>query len=430
MATVVFVHGTGVRKDSYDASFKLVAGALSASDVQVEPCFWGGELGAKLFLGGASVPDFDRTRAIEAESASEQDFDVALWAMLYDNPAAELQLLALRYTSEAEFVPGSLGAGEELAQRFRDLDIDRPALPADQAEELRKLLAEAELGAEVTAAQARLLEAPSFAEAIARAKEPLGEYRYALARALFAAALVNAWDHGTLPDGMVMLDGAARDRLVELVAGALGDAERAWGEWIKEYAGRLVASAGTRWFARRRGRLSEAAAPFGADVLAYQGRPAPIRSYIRHTLQTASAAAKLRGGDGGLLVLAHSLGGIACVDMLIEEAHPAVRALITVGSQAPLLYELDALTSQPLPRGTDGRPTGKAGTLPCHFPRWLNIYDPRDFLGYRAEPVFGADRVRDVVVDNRQPFPASHGAYWKNKAVWAAVAELLREVSE
>ncbi len=428
MATVVFVHGTGVRKDSFDASFKLVAGALSASDVHVEPCFWGGELGAKLFLGGASVPDFDRTRAIEAESASEPDFDVALWAMLYDNPAAELQLLALRYSGEAESAPGSLGAGEELAQRFRDLDIDKPALPADQAEELRKLLVEAELGAEMATAQARLLETPSFAEAIASANEPLGEYRFALARALFATALVAAWDEGTLPDGMVMLDGAARDRLVELVANALGDAERAWGDWIKERAGRLVANAGTRWFAKRRGRLSETAAPFGADVLAYQGRPAPIRACIRRTLHTASAAAKLRGDDGGLVVLAHSLGGIACVDMLIEEPHPAVRALITVGTQATMLYELDALTTLPLPRDTDGQRTGKAGTLPDHFPRWLNIYDPRDFLGYRAEPVFGIDRVRDVVVDNRQPFPASHGAYWKNKAVWAAVTKLLSEV--
>ena len=129
------------------------------------------------------------------------------------------------------------------------------------------------------------------------------------------------------------------------------------------------------------------------------------------------------------MLLAHSLGGIACVDALIEAAHPAVTALITVGSQAPLLHELDALGSLPLPRDAAGRPTGKAGTLPAHFPRWLNIYDRQDFLSYCAEPVFGASRVRDLMVDNQQPFPASHSAYWSNAAVWTPIRALLNEMS-
>ena len=430
MKTIVFVHGTGVRKESYDASMKLVAGALSSTEIAIEPCFWGGECGATLFLGGASVPGFDRTRAIGSEPASENVYDVALWAMLYDDPVAELQLLALRDAGQQDFRPGGPSAGEEIVQRLTDFDAVSPALPGNQADALRELIAAAAIDRHIGVAQTRLLETPFLGGALGQAREPLGEYRQTLARALVATALAIAWGEGALPHGTVLLDGPARDRLVALIAAALGDAERSLASWVQEFAGRLVMGAGTRWFERQRGSLSQKIAPFGADVIAYQARPKPIRGYIRRTLNEVSAAAQARGRSGALVLLAHSLGGIACVDALIEAAHPAVMALITVGSQAPLLYELDALTSLSLPHDDNGRPTGKPGALPEHFPRWLNIYDPRDFLSYRAEPVFGASCVRDLVVDNRQPFPAAHSAYWSNAAVWKAVRSLLDEVSQ
>jgi pimeloyl-ACP methyl ester carboxylesterase len=112
-------------------------------------------------------------------------------------------------------------------------------------------------------------------------------------------------------------------------------------------------------------------------------------------------------------LLAHSLGGIACVDALIEEAIPGVERLVTVGSQAPFFYEIDALSALPY-----GKP------LPDQFPAWLNIYDSRDFLSYIAAGVF-PDRVTDKRVDNRQPFPLVHSAYWCNAAVWQHIREFL-----
>jgi hypothetical protein len=77
-------------------------------------------------------------------------------------------------------------------------------------------------------------------------------------------------------------------------------------------------------------------------------------------------------------VFAHELGGIACVDLLAMRPLPQVKGLVTVGSQAPYLHEIGAL------RGI------RPGTtmLPPHFPRWLNVYDPYDFLSYVAEGVF------------------------------------------
>ena len=114
-------------------------------------------------------------------------------------------------------------------------------------------------------------------------------------------------------------------------------------------------------------------------------------------------------------VLAHSLGGVACVDLLaMEDLDGRVDQLITVGSQAPFFYECGALASVEHPK-----------TLPGHFPRrWLNIYDPWDLLAYRAAKVF-PQHASDVEVSNGQPFPFAHSAYWSNSKVWDAIGTWL-----
>jgi hypothetical protein len=99
--------------------------------------------------------------------------------------------------------------------------------------------------------------------------------------------------------------------------------------------------------------------------------------------------------------------------LLVAEALD-VKLLVTVGSQAPFLYEINALQSLPF---------GHA--LPSHFPRWLNIYDLRDFLSYKGSTIFPG-KVKDVKVDNKEPFHWSHSAYWTNDHVWNAIAEELR----
>jgi hypothetical protein len=95
------------------------------------------------------------------------------------------------------------------------------------------------------------------------------------------------------------------------------------------------------------------------------------------------------------------------------QALPQVRLLVTVGSQAPFLYEIDALPSLRY-----GQP------LPAHFPSWLNVYDLNDLLSYAAQGVFG-DRAIDLELDSRQPFPASHSAYWDSRTMWEAIATRL-----
>jgi len=150
--------------------------------------------------------------------------------------------------------------------------------------------------------------------------------------------------------------------------------------------------------------LSDVTCPVAGDILLYQSRGAAIRRFIRDQITAV---------QGPVVLLAHSLGGIACVDLLVLEPLPTVKGLVTVGSQAPLLYELDCLTSRRF-----GEP------LPDHFPPWLNLYDRHDFLSYIGAEVF-PDQVTDVEVTSGQPFPVAHSAYWSNPAVWSAIAEFL-----
>ena len=157
-----------------------------------------------------------------------------------------------------------------------------------------------------------------------------------------------------------------------------------------------------------RGRLTDAAVPAAGDILLYQAKGQPIRDFIRHRVESVKPP---------VVLLAHSLGGIACVDLLVREELPRVSTLVTVGSQAAFLYELNALESLAF-----GEP------LPYTFVRrWVNIYDARDFLSYRAAKVFpvtcgGGPEVVDHRVDNSLPFPNAHSGYWDNTDTWDIVA--------
>jgi hypothetical protein len=173
--------------------------------------------------------------------------------------------------------------------------------------------------------------------------------------------------------------------------------------------GRSAAVIGTALATWRRGSVTDATSPLAGDILLYQCRGATIRQLIRAQIEELTPP---------IVLLGHSLGGIACVDLLIEaDLRERVSLLVTVGSQAPYFYELNAL--QKLEYGA---------TLPHHVPRWINVYDLRDLLSFIGERVFHG-QVRDVEVDSRQPFPESHSAYWTNPQTFSAIAGGLTEGS-
>jgi hypothetical protein len=169
----------------------------------------------------------------------------------------------------------------------------------------------------------------------------------------------------------------------------------------------------TNYFEDRRESLMDAVgAQMLADVIGYQLHRDSIQAALRTELSTAARAA----GDRPVLPVALSLGGIALVDLLASWPEAPVEACVTVGSQAPLLYTFDAITSMPYDEADPPR-------LPVP---WLNVYDSRDFLSFVAEPLFrrsdGLASVVDLRVSSGKDFPKSHSSYWELPPVWDAIA--------
>jgi hypothetical protein len=396
MPNIVFIHGTGVRQPSYDNSFQLIEQQSKKKwrNSSLYPCYWGGTEGSVLRYSGASIPDFDTARAVGEVDA--KDLAVEEWRLLYEDPDCEMEALLGQPAVARPFNPAEETPFEAIT-----------SLLQRQSEKTRAL--ERELGvADVwPKAKAQLLAALTAAAKAKRTiPEPDSQIRAVLARALVAHAINLAFavpdDNREWPAGM------ERDALVRALCEDWGGEDRSIASgvfgWIGNRVKRLALKIGTDKVARKRGVISDAAYPATGDILLYQARGCGIRDFIETAIQNVPKPCVL---------LAHSLGGIACVDLLAHKKIDGVTMLITAGSQAPLLYELNALAK--LPYGTP---------LPASFPAWLNIYDKHDFLSYIGAKVFSS-RVTDVLVDNGQPFPEAHSAYWKNPEVWTAIARSL-----
>lgn len=163
---------------------------------------------------------------------------------------------------------------------------------------------------------------------------------------------------------------------------------------------------------RRRVPLTDAASDFSRRIIFYLQRGAAARSVITNAL-------RLVPQDAPVILFGHSLGGVAAVDLLTAPDWAAagirVDLLVTAGSQSPWLYLLDGLAHL-----SPGRP----GTVPVP---WLNFWDERDLLAFCAEEVFAGRgaAVRDVELASGEPFPASHGAYFSDPALYRAISDEL-----
>jgi hypothetical protein len=167
----------------------------------------------------------------------------------------------------------------------------------------------------------------------------------------------------------------------------------------------LIQRSGTRFIRNRRELIHGAATLAIGDVLLYRSKGNVVRSFIRAKIEAATSPVTLVG---------HSLGAIACVDLLALPHPPAVANLVTVGSQSSFFNEIGAL--QALKQGA---------SLPDTFPRWLNIFDRNDFLSFVCERIF--PQVVDLEIPSGQPFPESHSAYFSSETVWTAIRSFIVE---
>ena len=175
----------------------------------------------------------------------------------------------------------------------------------------------------------------------------------------------------------------------------------------------LVLGALTDAAVRHRIRLTDAAGSFFSKIAFYLRRGEAARSVISNALLAVDQ-------DAPVVVMAHSLGSVAAVDLLSspEAAGPRVDLLATVGSPAPWFYLLDALAYLGPGRGGDGP------KVP-----WLNIWDERDVLSFCAERVFAGRRaaVTDFEAASGRPFPEAHSAYFTDPQVYRMLREHLQQ---
>jgi hypothetical protein len=372
--TLLFIHGTGVRTASFAATMNLIRRKTAEyrGDYRVEGCQWGEAFGARLNLQGASVPGYSPQGNSSSVLATA---DQSRWVLLAGDP-----LLELRIAPPEDFI--GVPPGEQIWALVSALFDD--ALIAAQ-------LYEWDLGEAWISFKDVILIDPAWRNVICSLKLPPQLVSDKLARAIVAAFQVEL-RQAALPG----FNRQRRDELVALLLTALGGAGLGVTDWLLE---RL-----TSMGVQRRGSLTDATSAAVGDVLRYQARGETLRNFIGEEVNRT----------GARVLLAHSLGGVAAVDWLAIAPRP-IDALITVGSQASFLYEIDALCSRPFMSG-----------LPDFFPRkWLNIYDERDFLSYQAASVFKGI-AKDIRAENGQPFPESHSAYWHNdEDVWQPIASFL-----
>jgi hypothetical protein len=387
MTTVIFVHGTGIREPEYQETFKIIEEKIHAQrpEIRVAPCLWGVEFGARFNDNRASVPLEDATLAL---SQGEEDADIVLWGQLYRDPLYELRLLSLKPIESGN--PFGEEPGDVLQSRVASLT------PGSQ---LQAKLQEAGISEVFEQAREAVIRSEPYHQALLTVSESdLSEYYAPIARAVVAQAMFISEQQEKFPP--ILTDAQLRDEVVELLTLALGEAELGLGGWLLKPLVGLAQHGGTNYVRGNRLELTDKISPMPGDILLYQTRGEKIRAFIQQQIEQA---------EPPVVLIAHSLGGIACVDLLVQQQLSQVELLVTVGSQAPFLYEINALYS--LEYGQ---------LLPEHFPEWLNIYDLRDFLSYVGKKIF-PDRVQDVVVDSKQPFPRSHGAYWTNAKTWEAI---------
>jgi len=206
MITLVFVHGTGVRKQGYDDTLAVIREQVAhRPDVRVAECRWGEAHGCQLHAGGASVPTYDATRAL-GDQLTFQEAEEALWGLLLRDPLGELRLLAVRDAGQKKLPLGG-SPGDRLAAQVasfaRSGDLEGPR---------RDALADAGLLDVFEEACRVVLTSDAYKDTISSTVEPFAEERSVIARAVVAQAIALRRDRGY--DPAVRLDADRRDRLV------------------------------------------------------------------------------------------------------------------------------------------------------------------------------------------------------------------------
>src|ERR1035438_2920741 len=220
MASVIFVHGTGVREASYNTTFAVIRGELQAEKplLDILDCRWYEHCGVTLHFDGASIPTYATARAVGAVPGSEED--MAVWSLLYEDPLYELRMFAVRGGGAKELPPGKAPPWTGLQNAVNRLIVSA---------EMQQSLARSGLAPYWPQAFTLVRSSGVTADAIKTVGSAASEHRTAIARAIIATTIQLALDHDVPPPS-----GEVRDALVAHVVTSLGGEERFVGKWFKD----------------------------------------------------------------------------------------------------------------------------------------------------------------------------------------------------
>jgi hypothetical protein len=169
---------------------------------------------------------------------------------------------------------------------------------------------------------------------------------------------------------------------------------------------------------------------FLGDVMTYlvqrdkQGIDSPILKEISGALDQA-VQAKKPGQDDKLIIVAHSMGGNICYDIL-SAFRPDIEVdlFVTVGSQVGFFEELKLLkASNPaIPSSTT-----KLVNRPASIKRWINVYNPVDVLAFAVERIFAG--TRDYIFDGGTHALGAHSIYFYRPTFHQRLRERMRELA-
>lgn len=337
------------------------------------------------------------------------------WGILLDDPFIELKLVAAHGNATSSSFPPGQNPSHLIRVALSALRTNIPVkfLPS----EAEKLAFDASCNAVLTwngldaAIQSTRALAPSGAQL-------LDAVRLLISRTIVAGWLMQLVDAGQIPPSAKIRDELVDACFIQLGGGQV-QTKGVGGKLLKTVLSPIstllktvIVDPSKRalvWGSKHyRHSWTDMASPVVGDILMYQARGKAIRDFILKTADDIKQP---------VILIAHSLGGVASIDLLIEQARPAIKGIITVGSQAPFFYEINALSQLAF-----------GHSLPDDMPPWLNVYDPADLLAFVGAKVMkGGKGVEDLEVASGQPFPLAHGAYWNNDVMWQQIAPFIRE---
>jgi len=409
--TVFFVHGMGVRESTgCEASIHQNLVVKRQLPLRVVSSHWGEQAGAQI---GDLKKVFPKRKHVPVSLTEEELRSDYLWRSMLDDHIFELRLFL---ENENEDETDSIPIYEQQKQREQAKIFTKRVRESQLNDELLSQLELAGIDKTFNEAREDVVDSDEYKELVAILHSRTGSsggYLKAIARAVVARAVTLEASY----DLPILFSREQRDRVIDEFCGWLGPRELGIADLLSPFVINAL-----------KYRLADGASPllhpsFNSihyklgDTMYYLARGQQIRDYVR---------SEIRDLPGPIVLLTHSLGGTIMVDLLAEEIfHPKgdwlkkVKLLITVGSQVPYLYALNALCKL-------SRDQHLPATL---FPRWINLYDPRDPLSFPGHEIFDEIEVKveDRRIDSKKLFPQSHRHYWENEQTYDFIVETLRQ---